>query len=218
MRPSWFAAKRIFAVGFPSMLMMSIGSVMNYALNHILISFSETAVAVFGVYFRLQSFIFMPIFGLNGGITPVLAYNYGARKKDRIIEALKFAIMLAIAIMGTGTVIFELFPAPILSIFNASDEMLRIGVTAMRIIAIHFPVAAVCIVMGSTFQAFSRSLNSLIVSVMRQLVVLLPAAWLLAQTGSVDNVWWAFPIAEIMSLVVTLTLFRRLYRNVIEPL
>ena len=218
LRPSWFAAKRIFAVGFPSMLMMSIGSVMNYALNHILISFSETAVAVFGVYFRLQSFIFMPIFGLNGGITPVLAYNYGARKKDRIIEALKFAIMLAIAIMGTGTVIFELFPAPILSIFNASDEMLRIGVTAMRIIAIHFPVAAVCIVMGSTFQAFSRSLNSLIVSVMRQLVVLLPAAWLLAQTGSVDNVWWAFPIAEIMSLVVTLTLFRRLYRNVIEPL
>ena len=218
LHPSGFATKRIFAVGFPSMLMMSIGSVMNYMMNHILISFSSTAVAVFGVYFRLQSFIFMPIFGLNGGITPVLAYNYGARKKDRIMESLKFAIMLSVTIMVIGLIIFELFPSQILSIFNASEEMLRIGIPAMRIIAIHFPVAGVCIVLGSTFQAFSRSINSLIVSVMRQLVVLLPAAWLLAQTGEVNNVWWAFPIAEIMSALVTAILFRRLYKRVIQPL
>ena len=218
LRPSGFAAKHIFIVGFPSMLMMSIGSVMNYMMNHILISFSSTAVAVFGVYFRLQSFIFMPIFGLNGGITPVLAYNYGARKKDRIMESLKFAIMLSVTIMVIGLIIFELFPSQILGIFNASEEMLRIGIPAMRIIAIHFPVAGVCIVLGSTFQAFSRSINSLIVSVMRQLVVLLPAAWLLAQTGNVNNVWWAFPIAEVMSAIVTAILFRRLYKRVIQPL
>ena len=218
LHPSWFAVKRIFAVGFPSMIMMSIGSVMNYAMNHILLTFSNTAVAVFGVYFRVQSFVFMPVFGLNGGITPVLAFNYGARRKDRIVESLKFAITLAIVIMATGMIVFELIPAQILSIFNASEEMLAIGVPAMRIIAIHFPVAAVCIVLGSTFQAFSRSMNSLITSVMRQLVVLVPAAYLLSLTGDVTNVWWAFPIAELMSLIVTGLLFQRLYRNVIKPL
>ncbi|MBQ1489499.1 MAG: MATE family efflux transporter [Eubacterium sp.] len=218
LHPKWAVIKRIYSVGIPTILMMSVGSVMNYAMNHILIAFSSTAVAVFGVYFRLQSFIFMPIFGLNNGIVPVVAYNYGAKKKSRILETLKFALMFAITIMVCGLIVFELFPEVLLGIFNASDEMLALGVPAMRIIALHFPIAAVCIVLGSVFQAFGRGTYSLINSVLRQLFALLPAAWLLAQTGNVSNVWWAFLIAEGVSLLVTSILFRKLYKDVIEPM
>ena len=216
--PDFTIIGKIYQVGVPSILMMSIGSLMTYMMNRILIVFSTTATAVFGVYFKLQSFFFMPVFGLNNGLIPVLAYNYGARKKDRISEALKFSFMLAVSIMLVGTLAFHLFPRPLLGFFNASEDMLALGVPALRIISLNFPLAACGIVMGSIFQAFSRSINSLIVSVCRQIVVLIPAAWLLAKTGSVVNVWWSFPISEVISLVISVVLFRKLYREIVSPM
>lgn len=218
LHPELWTIRKIYAVGIPSILMMSIGSAMTFLMNMILKPFEATAQAVFGVYFKLQSFFFMPVFGLNGGLIPILAYNYGARKRQRIDETLTFSVKLALGIMLTGTVIFELFPVQLLGFFDASPEMIRIGVPALRIIGLNFPVAAVCIIMGSVFQAFSRSVNSLIVSVGRQLVVLIPVAWLLSKTGEVTNVWWAFPIAELVSLAISVVLFRRLYREIVEPM
>ena len=209
---------RIYYVGVPSILMMSIGSVMTYGMNQILSIFSDTAVAVFGVYFKLQSFFFMPVFGLNNGVIPVLAYNYGARKKERIREALRFAMLVAVAIMGFGTLLFELIPARLLGFFNASEEMLQIGVPALRIICLSYMMAGACIAMGSIFQAFSRSFYSLFVSIGRQLVVLLPAAWLLSRTGSVTMVWWAFPIAEMVSGILSVIFFRKLFKEVVDPM
>ena len=209
---------RIYQVGVPSILMMSIGSLMTYMMNRILISFSNTATAVFGVYFKLQSFFFMPIFGLNNGLIPVLAYNYGARKKSRIDEALRFSIVLAVSIMLVGTLIFNLVPGLLLDLFNASEDMKAIGIPALRIISIHFPIAGLCISMGSIFQAFSRSIYSLIISVARQILVLIPAAWLLSLTGEVTNVWFAFPIAEVISLIISVIYFRRLYEEVVAPM
>lgn len=181
LKPDATTIKDIYFVGVPSILMMSIGSVMTYMMNLILGAFSSTATAVFGVYFKLQSFFFMPVFGLNNGLIPVLAYNYGARNKDRIKEALRFALLLAVSIMIVGTVCFLTIPSLLLSMFNASEDMITIGIPALRIISLSFPIAGVCIAMGSIFQAFSMSFYSLIVSVGRQLVVLIPAAWLLAQ-------------------------------------
>ena len=216
--PVWHVIREIYAVGIPSMLMMAIGSVMTYLMNQILIAFSTTATAVFGVYFKLQSFVFLPVFGLNNGVIPVLAYNYGARRPDRIKESLRFSLVLALTVMIAGAAVFIVFPGMLLQLFNASPEMLLIGIPALRIIAFSFPIAAVCIVIGSVFQAFSRSTYSLAVSVGRQLVVLIPAAWLLAQTGVLRNVWWAFPIAEIMSLAMSAFFFRKLYRETIAVL
>ncbi len=210
--------REIYMVGVPSILMISIGSVMTYLMNLILKTFSETAIAVFGVYFKLQSFFFMPVFGLNNGLIPVLAYNYGARKKDRIQEALRFSITLAISIMAAGTFVFEVLPSTLLGFFDASPEMLRIGIPALRVICISFPLAGACIAMGSIFQAFSRSIYSLIISVGRQLFVLIPAAYLLSRLGNVHLVWIAFPIAEAVSLVLSLYFFRKLYRDAVETL
>ncbi len=218
LRPQGEIIKRIYIVGIPSSLMIAVGSVMTYFLNLILLAFSTTAVAVFGVYFRLQSFFFMPLFGLNSGMIPIIAFNYGARNKERIIKALRFAITLAVSIMIVGMLIFELFPNALLSMFNASDEMRRIGVPALREIAICFPFAGACIGLGSSFQAFGKGFSSLIISVGRQLVVLVPAAWLLARLGNVNYVWFSFPIAEIVSLILSVTLFMQLYRNVIRKL
>ena len=217
-KPSWKIIRRIYAVGVPSILMMAIGSIMSYCMNQILGIFSSTAVAVFGAYFKLQSFIFMPIFGLNNGLIPVLAYNYGARSKDRIREAVRFSMKLALSIMVIGTIVFWSIPKFLLGFFDASDYMLTLGVPALRIISLSFPVASLCIAMGSMFQAFSKSKYSLIVSVGRQLVVLIPVAWLLAQTGEVQNVWWAFPVAELMSLALSVYFYRRINRNIVMNL
>lgn len=221
LKPQASIIKQIYFVGVPSILMMSIGSVMTYLFDRILLSFEAvgtTAVEVFGVYFKMQSFFFMPVFGLNNGLIPLLAFNYGARKKGRIDEALKFSLLLALGIMLTGTIVFEAVPSVLLGLFNAGPELYELGVPALRIIAIHFPVAAVCIIMGSIFQAFSRSYYSLFISILRQLVALLPAAWLLAQSGVVNNVWYAFLVAEGTSLIFSLIFFRRVYRMTVEPL
>lgn len=209
---------QIYMVGVPSILMMSIGSVMTYLMNQILIAFSTTAAAVFGVYFKLQSFFFMPIFGMNNGVIPVLAYNYGARNRKRIDDALKFAFALAISIMLVGTIVFELIPGVLLKMFDASDDMLAIGIPALRIIAVHFPVAAASIVMGSIFQAFAKSIYSLFVSIGRQLVVLIPVAYLLSLTGNLNAVWFAFPIAEVVSFILSLMFFRIVYRSTVEKM
>ncbi len=218
LHPDRQAAAEIYAVGIPSILMMSIGSVMTYAMNRILIAFSSTATAVFGVYFKLQSFVFMPVFGLNNGVIPVLAYNFGAKSRERIRQTLVFSLELALGIMIGGAVVFELFPGALLSLFAASDDMRAIGIPALRIIALSFPVAGICIVLGSVFQAFSRSVFSLIVSIGRQLVALIPAAYLLAATGILSNVWWAFPIAEIASLLLSVIFFRKVYHEMVEPI
>ena len=217
-KPSWKTIGRIYAVGVPSILMMAIGSVMSYSMNMILGAFSTTAVAVFGAYFKLQSFIFMPVFGLNNGLIPVLAYNYGAKSRDRIKEATSFAMKLALSIMLVGMIVFWAIPGVLLGFFKASDNMLAIGIPALRTISLSFPIAALCIAMGSMFQAFSKSKYSLIVSIGRQLVVLIPVAWLLAQTGKVQFVWFAFPIAELMSLALSTYFYRRINRNIVMQL
>ena len=217
-RPSAKAIGRIYAVGLPSIAMQCVGSVMTFGMNLILMTFSATAVAVFGVYFKLQSFVFMPVFGLNNGMVPIIGYNYGARRPDRVKKTIKLAVCYAEGIMLIGFCIFQFFPDKVLGIFAASDAMLAIGIPALRIICPHFLLAGIGIVMGSVFQALGNGVFSLIVSMCRQLVVLLPAAWLLARTGSVNNVWWAFLIAEVVSLLLSLAFFARINKTVIAPL
>ena len=193
--------------------MQSIGSVMVFGLNRILISFTTTATAVFGAYFKLQSFIFMPVFGLNNAMVPIIAYNFGARKPVRVKRTIKLAVITAICIMAVGTAAFELIPGLLLSFFNASPDMLAIGIPALRIIGVHFVLAGFCIPAGSVCQAIGNPFYSLIVSVCRQLLVLLPAAWLLARTGVLTLVWLAFPIAEVVSLTLSSIFLRRTLRS-----
>ena len=215
-KPDWTLIGHIYKIGVPSIIMQSIGSLMVYIMNKILIGFSSTAVAVFGVYFKLQSFTFMPIFGLNNGMIPIIAYNYGARNKERMMKTWRLSWIYATAIMAVGLIAFEAVPNLLLSFFDASESMLAMGSVALRIIAIHFPVAAYCIVTGSLFQALGVSVYSMIVSIMRQIVVLIPAAFLLSLLGNVDYVWWSFPIAEVMSALATTFFFNRIYNKVIK--
>lgn len=212
------AVGKIVVVGVPSLVMMAIGSVMNFGMNQILQGFSETATGVFGIYYKLQSFFFMPIFGLNGATISIVAFNYGAKSKKRMMKAIKLSCAVALIIMLLGVAAFQFIPEVLLGIFNPSDEFLAIGVKALRIISIHFPIAAVCIVLGSVFQALGNGIYSTIVSLARQLVVLLPAAYLLSLTGDVGMVWWAFVIAELMSLLVTTICYVKIYKDRIKPL
>lgn len=215
-RPDKKVIGEIYKVGIPSIIMQAIGSVMTYGMNRILISFNSTAVAVFGVYFKLQSFIFMPIFGLNNGMVPIIAYNYGAKEKDRMVKTLKLSVFYAIGIMVLGFLVFQLFPAPLFSLFDASEMMLSIGVPALRAISFSFLFAGFCIVCGSLFQALGNGVYSMVISIARQLVVLLPAAYLLSLSGKVQYVWWAFPIAELVSLSMTVFFLFRINRDVIR--
>ena len=217
-RPHLPTIQRIYAVGVPSILMSSIGSVMTLAINNVLMAFSSTATAVFGVYFKLQSFVFMPVFGLNNGMVPIISYNYGARNKARVKATFRYAVIYATTIMLVGLAIFQLLPNQLLNIFNASDEMLRIGDVALRVISPSFLFAGVAIVASSMFQALGNGVFSLIVSVGRQLVVLVPVAYLLSLTGRLELVWWAFPIAEIASVLLSLLFLRRIFRTVIDPM
>ncbi len=217
-RPDGDVIRRIYAVGVPSIIMASIGSVMTFCMNQILIAFTETAATVFGVYFKLQSFIFMPIFGLNNAMVPIVAYNYGARKPDRMIHTFKLSVVSATCIMIVGVALFEGAPEVLLGFFNPSEQMLEIGRTALRIIGTHFLIAGACIVCSSVFQALGQGVQSLIISLVRQLFVLLPAAWLLAQTGRLALVWWAFPIAEVASLMLCAFFLRRVYVRDIKPM
>ncbi len=217
-RPSLSIIKQIYAVGIPSIIMQSIGSIMVFCMNQILIAFSTTATAVFGVYFKLQSFIFMPIFGMNNGMVPIVAYNYGAQKKDRLLKTVKLSMLYAVGIMSIGTLIFQCIPDKLFLLFDASDHMLAMGVPALRIISIHFPLAGICIIGGSMFQALGNAVYSMITSICRQLLVLLPAAWLLARLGNVDYVWWSFPIAEIASLALNILFLIKINKDIISKI
>lgn len=215
-RPDWTLIGHIYAIGIPSIIMQSIGSVMTYCMNRILIEFSSTATAVFGVYFKLQSFFFMPVFGLNNGITPIIAYNYGAKQRKRMLKTIKLSLIVAFCLTFIGFLSFEAIPQVLLDMFNASEDMLTIGVPALRIIGIHYLIAWFCIVIGTVFQALGKAVFSMIVSIMRQLVVLIPAAYILAKLDGLHAVWWSFPIAEVISLLVTLFFFIKIYREIIS--
>ena len=209
----------IYKVGVPSIIMQAIGSVMTFGMNKILLMFSSTAAAVFGIYFKLQSFVFMPVFGLNNGMIPIIAYNYGARNKKRIIQTIKLSILAAVCIMAVGFTIFQVAPKFLLTrLFDASENMLTIGTPALRIISLSFLFAGYCIIVGSVFQALGNGVYSLIVSAARQLFVILPVAYLFARLFGLSMVWWAIPIAEIVSLLLSTLLFRRIYRQKIKPI
>ena len=213
--------KPVLTVGVPAIIMNSISSVMNFSMNQILMGFAgigETATGVFSIYYKLQSFFFMPLFGLNNATISIVAFNYGARKPERITKALKVAVGTALGFMIAGCLAFELIPQVLLGIFQLSDTFMELGKTALRIIAIHFPVAAVCIALGASFQALGNGMYSTITSLFRQLIALLPAAYLLSLTGNVNAVWWSFPIAEVVSLAATLFFFVRIYRQKVKPL
>lgn len=217
-KPEKYYIKTILAVGVPSIIMASVGSVMTFGMNKILITFSSTAVAVFGVYFKLNSFIFMPVFGLNNGMVPIVSYNYGARQKTRLTKTIRYAAMYAVALMLIGLMLFQLIPDKLLGLFDASEQMLAIGIPALRIISLSFTFAGVCIMLGSSFQALGHGFFSMFVSIARQLIVLLPSAYILSRVGGLEATWWSFPIAEIFSLALSIIFFRHLYYKIIKPL
>lgn len=217
-KPQTRYIKSILSVGIPSIIMVSVGSVMTFGINKILIAFSSTAVAVFGVYFKLNSFVFMPVFGLNNGMVPIVAYNYGAGNKKRLTSTIKYAVLYAVIIMTIGMLLFQFAPDMLLGLFNASEQMLEIGVPALRIISIPFSIVGMCIVMSSVFQALGHGLLSMFISIARQLVILLPTAFILSKISGVSAVWWSFDIAEIVSVILCLIFYRNIYRKVIKPL
>ncbi len=208
--------KDIYAISVPSILMMSIGSVMTFCLNKILIAFTATATAVFGVYFKLQSFIFMPIFGMNNGMIPIIAYNYGAKSRQRVISTIKLGMILAESFMLVGVVLFQFCPRILLEMFNATPTMLKIGVAALRIISIHFLMAGISIICSAAFQALGNGVMSLISSLIRQIFVLIPAAYFLSLTGNVNNVWWSFPVAELFAVALSVYMLKRLIADRFE--
>ena len=221
MKPLKDVIRPILTVGIPSMIMMAIGSIMNFGMNQIFLGFPEvgnTAAGIFGIYYKLQSFFFMPLFGLNNATISIVAFNFGARKKERIVKTLKLALATAMGFMILGLLAFQFIPDVLLGLFNPSDTFLTMGRTALKIISIHFPMAAVCIALGASFQALGNGIYSTITSLCRQLIALLPAAWLLSMSGIVGRVWWAFPIAEVVSMTFTLIFFARIYRNKIKTL
>ena len=218
-RPDGRIIVDIYRVGLPSILMQAIGSVMTFAMNKILIAFTEIAVNVFGIYFKLQSFIFLPIFGLNNGMVPIIGYNFGARCKERIFAAVRLAMYIAVSVMVVGTLVFQLLPEPILRVlFDASDEMVAVGVPALRTISVSFIPAAVSIVLSGAFQALGKGVNSMIMSFCRQLIVLLPAAYLLGRFVSLHALWWSFPIAEFVAVSMAIVMFWQLYRDKLRDL
>ena len=224
-RPDWRLIGSIYAIGLPSVIMMAIGSVMTFLMNKILITYHsahETAATAFGIYFKLNSFIFMPVFGLNNGVVPIIAYNYGAQNRSRMVEAIKRSAIYASIIMLLGIALFQAIPGTLLKIFDATDTMLTVGIPALRIISLSFWIAGACIALGGSFQALGKSMYSMITSIVRQLVFLIPIAYVLARygqsIGNDDLVWWCYPLAEVASLFVTLAFFRRLYRTLIAKI
>ena len=211
--PKLDLVKEMLVIGIPSVLMQAIGSVMTFCMNKILIGFSNEALNVFGLYFKLQSFIFMPIFGLNNGMVPIVAYNFGARRRDRVTSTIRLAAFTAIGYMLLGFLVFQIFPTVLLGFFNASAEMLLIGKTALRIISICFVFAGFSVIASATCQALGKSIYSLVISLGRQLVVLIPAAFLLSLTDNVDLIWWAFPIAEVLSLLLCIYFLIRVLKK-----
>ena len=220
-KPHAATIQQILTVGVPSIIMNGIGSITNFSMNQILLGFraiGETAAGVYGIYFKLQSFFFMPLFGINNASISIVAYNYGARKPERIVKTLKIALAAALVLMLCGTAAFQLIPDVLLNLFNPSETFMELGCRALRTISWHFPIAAFCIVISASFQALGNGMYSTITSLCRQIVALLPAAYLLSLTGDVGNVWWSFPIAELVSACACTYFFLRIYRMKIKPL
>ena len=217
-KPQIIFVKNILSVGIPSIIMSSVGSAMTFGMNKILITFSSTAVAVFGVYFKLNSFVFMPVFGLNNGMVPIVSYNYGAHNKKRLTKTIKLAIMYAVCIMFIGIMLFQFIPDVLLRLFDASDHMLEIGIPALRVISLSFAFAGICIVISSSLQALGHGFLSMMISITRQLIILLPSAYILAKFGGIHAVWWSFNIAEIASLTLSLLFFKHMYNKIIKHL
>lgn len=217
-KPQIIFVKNILSVGIPSIIMSSVGSAMTFGMNKILITFSSTAVAVFGVYFKLNSFVFMPVFGLNNGMVPIVSYNYGAQNKKRLTKTIKLAIIYAVCIMFIGIMLFQFMPDVLLRLFDASDHMLEIGIPALRVISLSFAFAGICIVISSSLQALGHGFLSMMISITRQLIILLPSAYILAKIGGIHAVWWSFNIAEIASLTLSLLFFKHMYNKIIKHL
>ena len=217
-KPNLHAIGSIYKIGVPSILMQSIGSVTTFAMNNILLMFSTTAATVFGVYFKLQSFIFMPVFGLTNGMIPIVAFNYGARNKKRIFDTLKLSIVIAVGIMLVGMLVFQIFPAQLLALFDASETMIAIGIPALRAISLSFMFAGFCIISSCMFQALGNGVYSLIMSMCRQLFVIIPAAYIFAITLGLNAVWYAYPLAEIASVTVCIILLKRIFKQKINTL
>lgn len=217
-KPQIIFVKNILSVGIPSIIMSSVGSAMTFGMNKILITFSSTAVAVFGVYFKLNSFVFMPVFGLNNGMVPIVSYNYGAQNKKRLTKTIKLAIMYAVCIMFIGIMLFQFIPDVLLRLFDASDHMLEIGIPTLRVISLSFAFAGICIVISSSLQALGHGFLSMMISITRQLIILLPSAYILAKFGGIHAVWWSFNIAEIASLTLSLLFFKHMYNKIIKHL
>jgi putative MATE family efflux protein len=217
-KPDLKVIKRIYSVGIPSMVMTSITSLVTLIFNNILLQFTPTAIAVYGVYIKLQGFAFMPVFGLNNGMVPIVSYNFGARNKERMVNAIKLSLMYGGLIMLTGTLLFQIFPVQFLNLFSASDEMLRIGVPALRTISLSFVFAGISIMLGTVFQAIGNAVISLWIQVIRQLLVLVPVAYALSLTGDVNMVWWSKLISESVTVVFAVMAMRFIYKKKIEPL
>lgn len=216
--PSKETIGNIYKIGVPSIIMQSIGSLTTFGMNNILLMFSTTAATVFGVYFKLQSFVFMPVFGLTNGMIPIVAYNYGAQNKKRIYQTMKLSVMIAVSIMLIGVVIFQLFPQTLLGLFEASDHMLAIGVPALRTISLCFVFAGFSIIASSVFQALGNGVYSMLISIARQIVVILPVAFIFAKLFGLDMVWYAYPIAEVVSVIMCIFLLKRIIKNRVKPL
>ena len=217
-RPHWQTMKEIYRIGIPSIILQATGALMNFCINKILLMFSTTAVATFGAYFKLQSFVFMPIFGMNSGSVPLIAYNYGAGHKDRLEQVMKLGVRYGIGVMALGTAIFWIFPQQLMSLFDPSPQMLAMGVTAMHILSLNFPFAGFCIMRGATFQALGKSVYSMYIALARQLGIIIPLAYIFARVGGVNMVWWAFPCAEIVGVAMSLIFTRTIRRNIIDKM
>ena len=217
-RPHWQTMKDIYKIGIPSIVLQAVGSFMNFCMNQILIAFSSTAVATFGVYFKLQSFVFMPIFGMNNGTVPIIAYNYGARKKERLEKCMNLGVRYGIGVMAIGTLVFWLIPETLMGIFSPSPEMMSMGVVALHVMSLNFPFAGFCIMRGAAFQALGKSVYSMNISLVRQLGVIIPVAYIFSKIGGVNMVWWAFPIAEIAGTAMSIMYSKRIRRKIIDKM
>ena len=218
LRPHLQTMKDIYKIGIPSIVLQSVGALMNFSINKILAMFSDLAVTTFGVYFKLQSFVFMPIFGMNNGSVPIIAYNYGADRRDRLEEAMRLGVRYGVGVMSVGTLIFWLFPEQLMALFSAPPEMVQMGVVALHIMSLNFPFAGYAIMRGAAFQALGKSVYSMNISLIRQLLVIIPGAFILAKIGGVNMVWWAFPIAEVAGTGMSIMYTRRIRRDIISKM
>ncbi len=218
LRPHLPTMIEIYKIGIPSIVLQSVGSVMNFSINKILSSFSDLAVTTFGVYFKLQSFIFMPLFGMNSASVPIVAYNYGADRKDRVERCMSLGVRYGIGVMSIGTILFWLFPEQLMALFKSPPEMTAMGVVALHIISLNFPFAGFAIMRGAAFQGLGKSIYGMYISLVRQLLIIIPCAYIFAKIGGVNMVWWAFPCAEVAGTTMSILFTRHVRKNILSKM